>query len=112
VNRWMSVRFQILSTLMIGITTVVIIRDTTIDASYAGLAMSFIGGITLEIFFLVQRFVNLEQSMVAVREVLGQKLNIEISAGGACQGILRVGPGTTKVYRTSSTRILAFLWGD
>jgi len=66
VNRWISVRFNMLSTLVIGITAVVIIRDTNIDASYAGLAMTFIAGITGEILFLVRRFVSLEQSMVAV----------------------------------------------
>jgi len=58
--------------MMIGITAVVIVWDTSIDASYAGLAMTFISGITLEIFFLVRRFVALEQSMVAVSQVLGQ----------------------------------------
>jgi hypothetical protein len=66
VNRWISVRFNILSTVIIGVTAVVIVRDTNIDASYGGLAMAFITGITGEILFLVRRFVGLEQSMVAV----------------------------------------------
>jgi hypothetical protein len=60
------VRFNILSTIIIGVTAVVIVRNTSIDASYAGLAMTFISGITGEILFLVRRFVGLEQSMVAV----------------------------------------------
>jgi hypothetical protein len=40
--------------------------NTNIDASYAGLAMTFIMGLTGDILFLVRRFVSLEQSMVAV----------------------------------------------
>lgn len=61
-----------LSTTIIGITAVVILLDTNIDASYGGLAMTFIMGLTGDILFLVRRFVSLEQSMVAVsRTVAG-----------------------------------------
>ncbi|KIM26711.1 hypothetical protein M408DRAFT_330465 [Serendipita vermifera MAFF 305830] len=69
VNRWISVRFNMLSTAIIGVTAVVVVQNTSIDASYAGLAMTFIIGITGEILFLVRRFVSLEQSMVAVERV-------------------------------------------
>jgi hypothetical protein len=66
VNRWISIRFNMLSSIIIGITAVVILLNTNIDASYAGLAMTFIMGLTGDILFLVRRFVSLEQSMVAV----------------------------------------------
>jgi hypothetical protein len=54
------------SSIIIGITAVVVLVNTNIDASYAGLAMTFIMGLTGDILFLVRRFVSLEQSMVAV----------------------------------------------
>lgn len=69
VNRWISVRFNMLSSVIIGITSVVILLNRSIDASFGGLAMTFILGLTGDILFLVRRFVSLEQSMVAVERV-------------------------------------------
>ncbi|KAG8803549.1 hypothetical protein FRC16_004675 [Serendipita sp. 398] len=69
VNRWISVRFNMLSSAIIGVTAVVILLNTNIDASYGGLALTFIVGLTGDILFLVRRFVSLEQSMVAVERV-------------------------------------------
>jgi hypothetical protein len=83
--------------MMIAITGIVIVRDTSIDASYAGLAMTFISGITLEILFLVRRFVALEQSMVAVSQVSGQRPDINAFAGRTCQRILRAPARATRV---------------
>ncbi|KAG8760589.1 hypothetical protein FRC14_002591 [Serendipita sp. 396] len=58
-----------LSSAIIGVTAVVILLNTNIDASYGGLALTFIVGLTGDILFLVRRFVSLEQSMVAVERV-------------------------------------------
>jgi hypothetical protein len=83
--------------MMIGITAIVIVWDTSIDASYAGLAMTFISGITLEILFLVRRFVALEQSMVAVSQVLSHRPDINTPSGRTCQGIFRAPARATRV---------------
>ncbi|KAG8808267.1 hypothetical protein FRC17_004027, partial [Serendipita sp. 399] len=69
VNRWISVRFNMLSSSIIGVTAVVILLNTNIDAAYGGLALTFILSLTGDILFLVRRFVSLEQSMVAVERV-------------------------------------------
>lgn len=65
-NNWIGVHFNILSTIIIGITASIVVLNTDIDASYAGLAMTFVTGITQDMLSLVQRVITLDQSMVAV----------------------------------------------
>ncbi|KAA1472498.1 multidrug resistance-associated ABC transporter [Dentipellis sp. KUC8613] len=69
VNRWLSVRFNLLSSVIVGLTGVVAIMTPRIDAALAGFTLAFSSTITNDILFLVRRFVSLEQSMVALERV-------------------------------------------
>lgn len=69
VNRWLSIRFNLLSAGVIGLTAVVVITDKKIDASLAGFALAFASTITSDLLFMVRRFVGLEQSMIALERV-------------------------------------------
>ncbi|RPD54947.1 multidrug resistance-associated ABC transporter [Lentinus tigrinus ALCF2SS1-7] len=69
VNRWLSARFNLLSSAVIGITAFVAVVTPTIDASLAGFALAFASSLLSDLLFLVRRFVGLEQSMVAVERV-------------------------------------------
>ncbi|KAF8842919.1 P-loop containing nucleoside triphosphate hydrolase protein [Paxillus ammoniavirescens] len=69
VNRWLSTRFNLLSSAVVGLTGVVAVLSPTISASLAGFALAFASSITHNLLFLVRRFVGLEQSMVALERV-------------------------------------------
>ncbi|KAI0760574.1 multidrug resistance-associated ABC transporter [Fomes fomentarius] len=69
VNRWLSARFTLLSSAVIGITAFVAVLTPTIDASLAGFALAFATSLMTDLILLVRRFVGLEQSMVAVERV-------------------------------------------
>ncbi|KAI0821920.1 multidrug resistance-associated ABC transporter [Trametes gibbosa] len=69
VNRWLSARFNLLSSAVIGITAFVAVLSPNIDASLAGFALAFASSLLGDLLFLVRRFVGLEQSMVAVERV-------------------------------------------
>ncbi|VDB91250.1 unnamed protein product [Peniophora sp. CBMAI 1063] len=69
VNRWLSVRFNVLSAVIVGMTGLVSVLSVRIDAALAGFMLAFASNITNDILFLVRRFVGLEQSMVALERV-------------------------------------------
>ncbi|TFK92526.1 multidrug resistance-associated ABC transporter [Polyporus arcularius HHB13444] len=69
VNRWLSARFNLLSSAVIGITALVAVLTPSVDASLAGFALAFATSLLSDLLFLVRRFVGLEQSMVAVERV-------------------------------------------
>jgi ABC-type multidrug transport system fused ATPase/permease subunit len=69
VNRWLSVRFNMLSCAIITMTAVVCLITPGISASLAGFALAFANTITGDMLFMVRRFVGLEQSMVALERV-------------------------------------------
>ncbi|EIW54849.1 ATP-binding cassette transporter [Trametes versicolor FP-101664 SS1] len=69
VNRWLSVRFNLLSSAVVGITAFVAVLSPGIDASMAGFALTFASSLLVDLLLLVRRFVGLEQSMVAVERV-------------------------------------------
>ncbi|KAH8829370.1 multidrug resistance-associated ABC transporter [Flagelloscypha sp. PMI_526] len=69
VNRWLSIRFNMLSSLIIGVTAAVCLLNKNIDSALAGFALTFASGIVNDILFMVRRFVNMEQSMVALERV-------------------------------------------
>ncbi|KAJ8520309.1 hypothetical protein ONZ45_g2846 [Pleurotus djamor] len=69
VNRWLSARFNLLSSAIIGVTAFVTLLTPRVDASLAGFALAFASTITNDLLFLVRRFVALEQSMVALERV-------------------------------------------
>ncbi|EJC97742.1 multidrug resistance-associated ABC transporter [Fomitiporia mediterranea MF3/22] len=65
VNRWVSTRVNLLSSVLAGVTGVIALVDPSIDASLAGFTLVFATKVTQDL----QRFVQLEQSMVAVERV-------------------------------------------
>lgn len=69
VNRWISVRFNMLSSAVIALTAVVMLLNHRVDAAAAGFALTFIINLTGDLLFLVRRFVALEQAMVAVERI-------------------------------------------
>ncbi|KAF8069172.1 multidrug resistance-associated ABC transporter [Lyophyllum atratum] len=69
VNRWLSMRFNLLSCGVIGATAVVALITPSINAPLAGFALTFASTITGDLLFMVRRFVGLEQSMVALERV-------------------------------------------
>ncbi|KAJ6577627.1 multidrug resistance-associated ABC transporter [Mycena capillaripes] len=69
VNRWLSIRFNVLSSVIMGAIALVSVLNGSISASLAGFALAFANTITGDLLFLVRRFVGLEQSMVALERV-------------------------------------------
>lgn len=69
-NRWLSVRFSLLSALVVALTAYVLIRaDGKIDAATAGFCLTFALNISNDLLFLVRRYTQLELSMVAVERI-------------------------------------------
>ncbi|KDQ21694.1 hypothetical protein BOTBODRAFT_61330 [Botryobasidium botryosum FD-172 SS1] len=69
INRWISARFQLLSSIVVGLTGVIVLLNERVDASFAGLALTFAIVLTYAPLDLMRRFVGLEQSMVAFERV-------------------------------------------
>ncbi|KAI0251186.1 multidrug resistance-associated ABC transporter [Lactifluus subvellereus] len=69
VNRWLSIRFNLLSSVIVGLAAFASILTPTIDAALAGFILAFASTVTNDILFMVRRFVSLEQSMVALERV-------------------------------------------
>ena len=53
VNRWLSVRFNMLSTLVVSLMALLAVLNPNIDAALAGFALTFGNSITGEILFMV-----------------------------------------------------------
>ena len=64
VNRWLAVRFNLLSSAIIGAMALVCLITPGIDASLAGFALTFASTVTNDLLSMVRQFVGLEQSMV------------------------------------------------
>lgn len=69
VNRWLSMRFNLLSSAVVGVTGLALVLTPSVDAALAGFALAFASTISGDILFLTRRFVGLEQSMVALERV-------------------------------------------
>ncbi|EIW83220.1 multidrug resistance-associated ABC transporter [Coniophora puteana RWD-64-598 SS2] len=69
VNRWVSTRFNLLSSALVCLTGLVAVISPNISAALAGFALAFATSITGNILYLVRRFVGVEQSMVALERV-------------------------------------------
>ena len=63
VNRWISSRFNVLSSFVIGCVAFIAVFSF-MDAAIAGFALAFASTITNDLLFMVRRFVGLEQAMV------------------------------------------------
>ncbi|KDQ21679.1 hypothetical protein BOTBODRAFT_26106 [Botryobasidium botryosum FD-172 SS1] len=66
---WLSARFNLLSSVVVGVTGVIVLVNRSVDASFAGFALAFASTVTNDLLFMVRRFVGLEQSMVALERV-------------------------------------------
>ncbi|KAJ2928533.1 hypothetical protein H1R20_g8544, partial [Candolleomyces eurysporus] len=69
VNRWLSIRFELLAAAVVGAASAVCLMTPTISASLAGFTLAFASTITYDLLFMVYRFVGLEQSMVALERI-------------------------------------------
>ncbi|TFK34287.1 multidrug resistance-associated ABC transporter [Crucibulum laeve] len=69
VNRWMFARFTLLSSAVVGCTALVCMITPSISPSMAGFALAFANSIIFDLLLMLQHFVGLEQSMVAVERV-------------------------------------------
>ncbi|KZP24950.1 multidrug resistance-associated ABC transporter [Athelia psychrophila] len=74
VNRWLSIRFNLISCCIIAIAGFVAVLSPAISASLAGFALAFASTITMDILFVVRRFVGLEQSMVSSHMVAVERV--------------------------------------
>ena len=52
-NRWLSVRFNLLSAVVVGVTGLVCLVTPSISASTAGFALAFASTITNDLLFMV-----------------------------------------------------------
>lgn len=68
-NRWISARFNLLSSVVVGVTGVVCLISGASAAS-TGFALSFAGTVSGDLLFVVRRFVALEQSMVSIERIV------------------------------------------
>ncbi|KIY69721.1 multidrug resistance-associated ABC transporter [Cylindrobasidium torrendii FP15055 ss-10] len=68
-NRWLSIRFNILSVGATGAVAILGVLMPRWDASLIGFALVFTNSLPDDILFMVRRFVGLEQSMVALERV-------------------------------------------
>jgi ABC-type multidrug transport system fused ATPase/permease subunit len=64
-SRWISARFNLLSSAIVGMTAVVVLITPT-SASLAGFALSFALSVSMDILFVARRYVQLQQALVAV----------------------------------------------
>ncbi|WOO81435.1 ATP-dependent bile acid permease [Vanrija pseudolonga] len=68
INRWLSARFNMLSSLLVGVTACAMLVSG-VNAAFAGFALAFATTIMHDLLFVVRRFVQLEQSMVALERI-------------------------------------------
>ncbi|KAH7105025.1 multidrug resistance-associated ABC transporter [Auriculariales sp. MPI-PUGE-AT-0066] len=69
VNRWLSVRFNMLASSVIGAVGVICLLSPSIDAALAGFALAFASKIIDDLLGILWTSVMLQQSMVAVERV-------------------------------------------
>lgn len=69
-QRWLSMRFSLLSATVVALTGYVLIAaGDRVDAALAGFTLTFALSISNEILFLVRRYTQLELSLVGVERV-------------------------------------------
>lgn len=65
----MLARFNLLSAVLVGLTAVAVLIAPNVNAAMAGFALAFAGTVCHDLLFVVRRFVQLEQSMVAIERL-------------------------------------------
>ncbi|BGP39463.1 hypothetical protein JCM10449v2_003413 [Rhodotorula kratochvilovae] len=69
-NRWLSMRFSLLSAVVVALTGYVLIAaGDKIDAALAGFTLTFALNVSNDILFLVRRYTQLELSLVGVERL-------------------------------------------
>ncbi|KAJ7499425.1 multidrug resistance-associated ABC transporter [Mycena latifolia] len=68
-NRWLSIRFDFLAGAVMCAIAAVAIFNKNVSASMAGLALAFSSTVASDLLHLVRRWVQMEQSMVALERV-------------------------------------------
>ncbi|CED85202.1 multidrug resistance-associated abc transporter [Phaffia rhodozyma] len=68
-NRWVTARYNILSSAILGMTGVVVLLTPSISAPTAGFALSFALKVASDMLAVVRRYVGLEQNMIAVERL-------------------------------------------
>lgn len=69
-NRWLSVRFSLLSAFLVGVTGLILLSIAeNINASIAGFALTFALNISSDMLYLVRRYTALELTLVAVERI-------------------------------------------
>ncbi|KAJ7477234.1 multidrug resistance-associated ABC transporter [Mycena galericulata] len=68
-NRWLSIRFDFLAGTVMCAIAVIAILNKNVSAATAGLALAFSNTVASNLLFLVRRWVEMEQSMVALERV-------------------------------------------
>ncbi|GAA5861561.1 hypothetical protein JCM8547_008073 [Rhodosporidiobolus lusitaniae] len=69
-NRWLSMRYSLLSAVVVALTGYVLIAaGDKVDAALAGFTLTFSLGISNDLLFLVRRWTQLELAMVGVERV-------------------------------------------
>ena len=68
-NRWLSARFNMLSSAVLGCTAAAVLWSPSVSAATAGFALAFASTVSGDLLFIVRRFVALEQSMVAMERL-------------------------------------------
>ena len=132
VNRWLSVRFNLLSAVIIGVTGLVCFVTPSISASTAGFALAFASTISNDLMYLVcfeWTWLNHFLSWIASRledlshssypwynistELICRIFRISYLRLGrlrTCQGIHRNQTRAAGVYRTEALTLMAVQW--
>ncbi|KAH6918109.1 ATP-binding cassette transporter [Coprinopsis sp. MPI-PUGE-AT-0042] len=69
VNRWVSIRVQLLSAVVVAAVGALSVMRPAISASLAGFALAVASDLSTQLLWMVRQFVGLEQSMVALERV-------------------------------------------
>lgn len=56
-NRWLSVRFNLVSAGAVGLTGIAVLLNPTVSAPMAGFALAFASSITFDLLLMVRQFV-------------------------------------------------------
>jgi len=124
VNRWLSIRFNVLSCSIIGLMAVVAVANPGISASLAGFSLAFASTITGDLLFLVgvipiailhwfilskqvRRFVSLDGSMVSLSKYIDLRASEWSGCLGTSKRILGTEARSTRVYRAETSSFLA-----
>ncbi|CAA7267286.1 unnamed protein product [Cyclocybe aegerita] len=68
-HRWLTVRFQLGTAVLIGLIAAISLVTPSVDASLAGLALAFASTLSLELYWFVRRSVEVQQHMISLERI-------------------------------------------